>query len=84
MGTSLDMIASVYTKCLNTHRTHETVYNSSNDNVEFFFVSDSKIIYYNNYYSSITIPWTGEENILPHYLFGSIPITLCLKIDTVH
>ena len=34
--------------CLNIHGTHVTANNSTNDNV-FFFVSDLKIVYYNNY-----------------------------------
>ena len=35
--------------CLNIHGTHVTANNSINDNVVFFFVSDLKIVYYNNY-----------------------------------
>ena len=35
--------------CLNIHGTHVTVNNSTNDYGMFFFVSDLKIIYYNNY-----------------------------------
>ena len=34
--------------CLNIHETHVTAYNSTNNNV-LFFVSDLKIVYYNNY-----------------------------------
>ena len=34
---------------LNIHRTHVTANNSTYDNVVFFFVSDLKIVYYNNY-----------------------------------
>ena len=35
--------------CLNIHGTNVTTNNSTNNNVEFFFVSDFKIVYYNNY-----------------------------------
>ena len=34
---------------LNIHRTHVTANNSTNNNFAFFFVSDLKIEYYNNY-----------------------------------
>ena len=34
---------------------------SINNNVVFFFLSDLKIVYYNNYYNSITMRWTREE-----------------------
>ena len=47
-----------------------TANNSTNDNIVFFFVSDLKIVYNNNYQSLITMPWTGGENILRHFLFG--------------
>ena len=33
---------------LNIHGTHVTATNSTNNNVVFFFVSDLKIVYYNN------------------------------------
>ena len=46
-----------------------------------FFVSDLKIINYNNYESSITMPWTSEENILSQYLFGDKIIENCLQTD---
>ena len=35
--------------CLNIYGTHVTANNSTNNNVVFFFVSDLKIVYYNNY-----------------------------------
>ena len=36
--------------CLNVHQTHMTAINSTTNNVEFFVVSDLKIVfYYNNY-----------------------------------
>ena len=38
-----------------------TADNSTNNNVVIFFVSDLKIVYY---YSSITIPWRRDKNIL--------------------
>ena len=33
-----------------------------------FFVSDLKIVYYKNYESSVTMPWTREENIFSSHL----------------
>ena len=36
---------TLYIGCLNIHGTHVTV----NNNAMFFFVSDLKIVYYNNY-----------------------------------
>ena len=38
-----------------------TANNCTNNNV-FFLVSDLKIVCYNNYQSSIKVPWTTEEN----------------------
>ena len=35
--------------CPNIHRTHVTANYSTNNKVVFFFVSDLKIVYYNNY-----------------------------------
>ena len=35
--------------CLNIDGTHVTANNSTNNNAVFFFVSDLKIVYYNNY-----------------------------------
>ena len=49
--------------CLNIHRTPVTANNSTNNNVEFFLVSDLKIVYYKTYQSSIKLPWTKEERI---------------------
>ena len=43
------------------HGAPVTVYNSTYNNFMFFYVSDLKIVYYNNYQSSITMPWTREE-----------------------
>ena len=34
---------------INIHGTHETANESANNNAVFFFVSDLKIVYYNNY-----------------------------------
>ena len=48
--------------CLKIHGTHMIANNSTNNNV-FFFVSDLKIVNYNNYKSLITILWTREEKI---------------------
>ena len=42
-------ILLVCTECLNIHGTYVTANNSTNNNVVFFFVSDLKIVYYNNY-----------------------------------
>ena len=52
-----------YIGCLNIHGTQVTTNNSINDNVIFCFVSDLKLVYYSNYYSLITMPWTREEKI---------------------
>ena len=35
--------------CLNIHGTHVTANNSTNNILLFFFISDLKIVYYNNY-----------------------------------
>ena len=67
---------------VNIHSTHVTANNSTNNNV-FFFVSDLKIVFYNNIYSPITKPWTREENTLCHNLFGNEIIQNCLKIDSI-
>ena len=40
-----------------------TANNSTHSNFVSFFVSDFKIVYYNNCQSSITMPWTREEKI---------------------
>ena len=48
---------------LNINGTYVTDNLSTNDNIVFFFVSDLKIVYYYNNQSSITMPWTKEENI---------------------
>ena len=53
---------------INIYGTYVTAHNSTNNNVVFFFVSDLKIVYYNNYWSSMTMPWIREENILRLYL----------------
>ena len=37
--------------------------NNKNNNV-FFFVSDLKIVFYHNYQSLITMPWTREKKTL--------------------
>ena len=47
----------------NIHGTHVTANNSPNNNVVLDFVSDLKIVYYNNYQSMIRMPWTREEKI---------------------
>ena len=48
-------------ECLNIHVTHISANKFTNKNVMFFFVSDLKIVYYNNYYPSIAMLWTREE-----------------------
>ena len=71
----------INTGCLNIHGTHVTLNNSTNDNV-FFFVSDLKIVFYNNYELSITMPSTKKEKgIFHHYLFGDKIIQNFLQID---
>ena len=45
---------------LNILGTNVTANNSTTNNV-FFFVSDLKIVYYNNYQFSNTMSWTIEE-----------------------
>ena len=47
-----------------------TANNSTNNYVIFFSISDMKIVYYNSYQFSITMPWAREEKIfcLPTYL----------------
>ena len=47
--------------CLNINRTQVTANNFTTNNNVFFFVSDLKIVYDNNYESLITMPWTREE-----------------------
>ena len=47
--TRLHLYTYAFTGCLKTHGTHVTANNSTNNNVEFIFVSDLKIVYYNNY-----------------------------------
>ena len=52
------------TGCLNKHVTHVISNNSTNYNVVFFFfVLDLKVVYYNNYFPSIIMPWPRKENI---------------------
>ena len=45
----LVLIILSYIGCVNIHGSHVTANNSNNYNVVFFFVSDLKIVYYNNY-----------------------------------
>ena len=52
--------------CLNIHGVHVTANNFTN--IVFFSVSDLKIVYYNNYLSSITMPWTRAEKYLASLL----------------
>ena len=60
---SISTSGDICVGCLNIHGTHVTDNNSTNNNGVFFFESDLKIVYYNNYYSLITMPWTREEKI---------------------
>ena len=39
----------IYTGCVTIQGTHVTANNSSNNKIVFFFVSDLKIVYNNNY-----------------------------------
>ena len=41
--------------------------------IMFFFVSDLKIVYYNNYEPLITMPWTREETFLVSTVFANGP-----------
>ena len=61
-----------------------TANNSTNNNVVFFFVSDLKIVYDNNYQSSITMPWTREGKYFASRIFGYKIIQNCLEIDATH
>ena len=63
--------------CLDIHGTHVTANNSINNNIVFFSYFRFEKVYYNNYSSSITTPWTTEENILHHYLFENKIIQNC-------
>ena len=54
-------ISTAFTGSLNIHGTHVNAYNSTNNNVVFFFALDLKILFYNNYQSSITMSWAREE-----------------------
>ena len=49
--------------CLNIDGTYVTANNSTNNNVVFFFVSDFKIVCYNNNYSLIPMPRTREAKL---------------------
>ena len=55
----------------------------SNNNVVFIFVSDLKIVYKNNYYFSIIMPWTRKEQYFASQ-FGDKILQNCLKIDATH
>ena len=46
----------IYIYGFNIHGTHLTAKNSTNNNVVFFFVSDLKIVSYNNNLSLIAMP----------------------------
>ena len=63
------------------HRTHETANNSTNNNIVFFFALNLKIVYYNNYHSSITMSWTREKKYFASQLFGDKIFQNCLKVD---
>ena len=56
--------------CLNIHGNHVTANESTSNNAVFFFVSDLKIIYYNNNQFSITMPWTREEKYFASLLIS--------------
>ena len=46
---NIDIFNKSYTGYLIRHGTHMIANNSTNNNVVFFFVSDMKILYYDNY-----------------------------------
>ena len=70
--------------CLNIYETHVTVNNSSYNNVEFFLVSDFKIVYYNNINPLTQYRGLERKNILHHYLFGYKIIETCLELGATH
>ena len=53
-----------YIGCLSVNGTHVTANNSTNNNVFLFFVSDLKIVYYNNFVQS-TAFWEREIRPTP-------------------
>ena len=55
---------------------------TTTNNIVFCFVSDLKIVYYNNNFSLITMPWTRKEKIFFFSTFGrqdhsKLPQTKC-------
>ena len=46
---SFSIYIYIYIGCLNIYGTHVTANNTTTDNVVSFFVSDLKIVHYNNY-----------------------------------
>ena len=58
---------------------------STNDNFEFFFVSDLKIVYCNNYhFFDHNALHNRGKNILPHYSLGEKTIQNYLKIEATY
>ena len=72
----------IYIWRLNIHGTHVTANNSTNNNVMFCFISDWKIVCYNNFDHNALDK--REKNILHHKLFGDKINQNCLKIDATH
>ena len=74
---------------MSQYGTHVTANNSTNNNVVFFFVSDLKIAYYNNYQSLITMPWTREEKYfavttdLETKSFKTVQAKFCSKFNLI-
>ena len=77
---SLETVLWTLTECLNIHGTHVTANISTNNNFMFFFVSDLKIVYNNNYLSSITMPWTREEKYFASLLILNRLISLVGRV----
>ena len=79
------LLISTNKGCLNIHGTHGTANNSTTNNIEFFFVSDLKIVYYNKLsildHNALD---KKSKNILCHQLFGDKIIQKSLKINATH
>ena len=70
--------------CLNISGTLVNANNPTTNNVVFFFVSDSKIVYSSNYYIWSQCLGQERKNILRHDLFGDKIIRSSLKKYATH
>ena len=59
-------MVSQYIWCLNIYGVRVTTNDFTTNNM-FFFVSDLKIVFYNDNQSSITMTWAAEKKYLRHY-----------------